>query len=67
MEPWITTTLSELERLAILAEERFTAADQAHTKAEEELNNSRNYWITVRDALKEFKHFVTFNPEGGAP
>jgi hypothetical protein len=57
MLPWIENALNELEASAAEAERRFNAADDAHTKATDALDDARNHWITVRDLLKQFREY----------
>lgn len=65
MQPWIETTLSELERAALAASAQFDQADAKHTHAEDELEAARDHLYRVNKALEAFTVFANMQPEGG--
>lgn len=67
MQPWIETTLAELQKAAELAEAQFKEAEAIAAAAMHDEDDARRYLNACHQALSHFKDYVRRLPEGGAP
>ena len=63
MKPWIENTLAELQAELDAAQKALTTADEAHTKAQQDLDAASAKRHALYHLLKDFREFANAEPE----